>query len=222
MLARQRYATFHAGAVSFEKRGILLPGARRCGKSVLTLGLLLKGGRYLSEDVAVVDHRSLRLTSCGEGVSLRRDAIALFPEMDGRWTPIPSANREDPLDQVAFSSPVGVGSGISEPCPITLIVYPIYDTHAASARLEPLSAGQAALHLLENCISLGAQVHRGLDIVVELIKRADVHVLRYHDARDACDLIVDAACSTCSTSMAPARQLSIDSLLRKTLRWRPL
>jgi hypothetical protein len=181
------YAQFHAGAVSFCDRGILLPGPKRCGKSVLTLGLLLKGGLYLSEDVAVLEHRSLQLTPHGEGVSLRRDAISLFPELLSRLTIIPLQDDGDPYQQVAFTSPERFGSGISGPCGVAMIVFPTFVAGGPSAELVPLSAGQAVLRLLESGISLGADVDidRGLDLVVALAKKADSYILRYHDARAA-------------------------------------
>jgi hypothetical protein len=188
----RRYAQFHAGAVSFRRRGILLPGPRRCGKSVLTLGLLLKGGLYVSEDVAVLEHRSLRLMPYGDGVSLRSDALSLFPEVMGLLTGIPADQDDDPYQQVAFTSPDRLGTGISLPCRVGMIVFPTFAAGVPSSELVPLSAGQAVLRLLENGISLGADtgVDRGLDVVIALAKNADSYSLRYCDARDASETIV--------------------------------
>lgn len=188
-----RYARFHAGAVSFAHHGILLPGPKRCGKSVLTLGLLLKGGRYLSEDVAVLEHRSLHLVPFGAGVSLRRDGVTKFPELMGRWRPIPSACDGDPYEQVAFTSPDLVGARCAEFCPVTMIVFPVYDTGVRSARLEPLLPGQTVLRLLTNCIDLGTNVDRGLDIVIAVVEKAESYCLPYHDAADARDRIIERA-----------------------------
>ncbi len=189
----RRYAKFHAGAVSLARHGILLPGPRRCGKSVLTLGLLLKGGRYLSEDVAVLEYPSLKLLPFGAGVSLRRDGITKFPDLRDRWAPIPPVPDGDPYQQVAFTSPDLVGSDVADACNVTMIVFPTYDTCPGAARLEPLSAGQAVLRLLESCISLGANVDRGLDIVIALVDQAESFTLHYHDAPDARDRIVERA-----------------------------
>src|SRR5688572_12364951 len=178
----RRYARFHAGAVSLAHHGILIPGPRRCGKSVLTLGLLLKGGQYLSEDVAVLEYQSLQLVPCGEGVSLRRDGLTKFPELMGRWTPIPSTDDGDPYEQVAFTSPDRLGCRVGEPCNVTMIIFPTYDHSAHAARLEALPPGQAVLRLLESCINLGANVDCGLDIVIALVEKADSYSLRYQDA----------------------------------------
>jgi len=188
----RRYAQFHAGAISVCQRGIMLPGPRRCGKSVLTLGLLLKGGLYLSEDVAVLEHRSLRLMPYGEGVSLRRDAIALFPEVMGLLSGIPADEEDDPYQQVAFTSPDRLGIGISGPCRVGMIVFPTFAARAPASELMPLSAGQAVLRLLENGISLGEDidVDRGLDVVIALAKKADSYSLIYGDARDASETIM--------------------------------
>jgi hypothetical protein len=188
-----RFASFHAGAVSFARHGILLPGPRRCGKSVLTLGLLLKGAGYLSEDVAVLEHESLRLVPCGEGVSLRPDGVTKYPELSGRWTPIPSTGEGDPYEQVAFTSPDLLGTHIADSCPVTMIVFPSYDTCARAARLEALSSAQAVLRLLQSCIDLGANMDRGLDIVIAIAEKAESYTLEYHDAADARDRILERA-----------------------------
>lgn len=184
------YAQFHAGAVAFSRRGILLPGPKRCGKSTLTLGLLLNGGLYLSEDVAVLEHRSLQLVPNGHGVSLRPDAISVFPEVTRHLTAIPSEPDGDPYQQVAFTSPDRLRSGFSGPCSVEMIVFPIFDAEGPPARLVPLSAGQAVLRLLESCISLGAEIDRGLDVVTALVEKADPYTLLYHDARGAVDMVL--------------------------------
>jgi hypothetical protein len=189
----RRYAKFHAGSVSFAHHGILIPGPRRCGKSVLTLGLLLKGGRYLSEDVAVVEHGSLNLVRCGEGVSLRRDGITKYPELMNRWTPLASTDAADPYEQVAFTSPDRLGSAFADTCEVTMIVFPAYETCARAAQLQPLEPGQAVLRLLESCIDLGANVDRGLDIVMAVVEKSESYALPYHDAADARDRIIERA-----------------------------
>jgi hypothetical protein len=188
-----RYAQFHAGAVAFRQRGILLPGPKRCGKSVLTLGLLLNGALYLSEDVAVLEHRSLQLTSNGQGVSLRLDTISLFPEVIGHLTAIPTDPDGDPYQQIAYTSPDRFGSGFSGPCSVGMIVFPIFAADGPSAQLVPISAGQAVLRLLESCIILGVEVDRGIDVVTAMVETADAYILRYHDARHAVDAILRKA-----------------------------
>jgi len=188
-----RFATFHAGAVSLAQHGIMLPGPQRCGKSTLTLGLLLRGGRYLSEDVAVLEHESLQLMPCGGGVSLRPDGVTKYPELMGRWTPIPSKCDGDPYEQVAFTSPDLLGAPFADCCPLTMIVFPSYDTCARPARMEALTPAQAVLRLLQSCIDLGANMDRGLDIVIAIAEKAESYSLEYHDAADARDRIIERA-----------------------------
>jgi len=190
----ERRATFHAGAVSLAGRGILLPGPKRSGKSTLTLGLLLKGCRYLAEDVAVLEHGSLELVpSLNMGVSVRRTSLALFPEVADRWTQLPIDPEGGPLQQVAFTSPAQIGSRVSERCRVDVVVFPVYDATAGGVHLEPLAPGLAVLQLLECCISLGTDVEGGLDVIVDMVKGARPFRLRYHDARKACDRILELA-----------------------------
>lgn len=197
-------ATFHAGAVSFAGHGILLPGPKRSGKSTLTLGLLLKGCRYLAEDVAVLEYRSLELVpSLSTGVSVRRAALALFPEVAGRWTQLPTDPEGGPFQQVAFTSPARIGSRVSERCRVDVVVFPVYDATVGGVHLEPLSPGLAVLQLLECCISLGTDVDGGLDVIVDMMKSARPFGLRYHDAREACHRILEVARADRPLSLPP-------------------
>jgi hypothetical protein len=72
-----------------------------------------------------------------------------------------------------------------------MIVFPAYDTCARAARLEALSPSQAVLRLLQSCIDLGANMDRGLDIVIAIAEKAESFTLEYHDAADARDRILE-------------------------------
>ena len=85
-----------------------------------------------------------------------------------------------------------VGAGVAECCPVTMIVFPAYDARRTRvARLEAMPPGQAVLRLLENCISLGVNVDRGIEIVIALTEKAESYSLAYHDATDARDRIIE-------------------------------
>jgi hypothetical protein len=49
----------HAGAVSWQKKAILLPGYSGCGKSTLVRELICNGAVYLSDEFAVLDEDGL-------------------------------------------------------------------------------------------------------------------------------------------------------------------
>ena len=192
-MTSERRAVFHAGAVSMRGAGILLPGPKRCGKSVLTLGLLLNGCGFLAEDVAVLDHQSLQLVPSGDRIAVRRESLSLFPELVGRWTEIPEDPEADPFPQVAFTTPATLGAVFSHPCPVNMIVFPAYDAGVLSPHLEQLSQGEAVLRLLEHCIDLGTNVESGLDFVIRLVKNVRVYTMRYSDTREAVDQVLEEA-----------------------------
>jgi hypothetical protein len=159
----------------------------------LTLGLLLNGCQFLAEDVAVLDHDSLHLVPSGTRIAVRRESLSLFPELTGRWTKLPHDPAGDPFPQVAFTTPAALGVAFADRCPLTTIVFPVYDARLSTPRLERLSEGQAVLLLVEHCTDLGTSVEAGLDFVIRLAKDVPVYAMRYRDARQAVHQILDAA-----------------------------
>ena len=121
----------HAGVVGFRGRAIVVPGRSFTGKSTLIAALLRAGARYLSDEYAVLDDRGrvhpyprpLSLRAPGKRRGVRREAAALGAKVGRR------------------ALPVG------------LIVVTRYAAGAPRFTPAALSAGQAALALLDNAIA---------------------------------------------------------------------
>ena len=79
-------AMFHAGVVADDRHAIVLPGASGSGKSTLTAALVHAGFRYLSDDVAPLDGRTLAVMPMPFAVSLKRGSWGVlapwFPDLE--------------------------------------------------------------------------------------------------------------------------------------------
>ena len=201
--------TFHAGAVSLNGYGILLPGPKYSGKSVMTLGMLLKGCEFLGEDVATVDHASLEVIPYTHpNIYVRQSALTLFPELTNRgWTRMRHDSDGDPFEQAAYTTVHRIGTRVSLRCPVNLVVFPTYDRQATGVTFAPLAPGIAVLQLLESCVDLGADVDQGLDVVIALLNNAHTFTLRYDDVRKACDRVVEVARAIRPTARVPSKQV---------------
>jgi hypothetical protein len=68
---------FHGAALSLDGRGLVLCGESGFGKSLLTLSLLRRGWRFLSDEVACVSHASGALVAFPKALELRPETPAL-------------------------------------------------------------------------------------------------------------------------------------------------
>lgn len=117
----------HAGAVSWQGRALLVPGATMSGKSTLVEALVHAGAGYLSDEYALVDAETGLIKAFPRRLRLRH------PRPSHVTLPPPSA--------------VEVDTGIPPALILTI-------RHAeAGLHLEPISAGAAALAMFNNTIA---------------------------------------------------------------------
>lgn len=86
---RMDVCAFHASAISFNNKAILLLGPRGAGKSTIALHCLRRGFHYLSDDL-VIRHLSVRdNTIWGEPwiTFIRSDELRMYPEFQMTSSP---------------------------------------------------------------------------------------------------------------------------------------
>jgi hypothetical protein len=137
---------FHAGAVAWQGKAILLPGRSGSGKSSLVRELIRAGAMYLSDEFAVVDEEGL-VYPFARPLSLRTAAGKLAcPASD-------------------FAAETADG-----PLPVGLLVFTEYLPESAF-RASRLTAGRAALELLKHTVAVRAQPRRAMRIAMSVVSR---------------------------------------------------
>jgi len=151
----------HAGAVSWEGRGIVLPGRSHAGKTTLVRALVKAGADYYSDEFAVLDRKG-RIHPYALPLSIRATGTA--------------QRRRMPVDLV------GGRTGV-RPVPVDLIVVTEY---RAGARWRPrvLSCGQALLALMSNTVAARRRPEHSMPILRQTVLSAKaIHTPRGGDAR---------------------------------------
>ncbi|HCV42803.1 MAG TPA: hypothetical protein DGH68_04925, partial [Bacteroidetes bacterium] len=74
----------HAGAVSKNHRAVILCGNANSGKTTLTLGLVRAGFKFLTDEVALIDHDSSMVLPFPRALGIRKKTAEMFPEMERR------------------------------------------------------------------------------------------------------------------------------------------
>jgi hypothetical protein len=130
-----RGPTLHAGAVSWDGMGVILPGISGAGKSTLVAGLVATGAAYLSDEVADIDASDVVVHPFPRPMVLDPDSVAAIHGLRER---LPAAGEAFRLLEYHVT-PDDLGSRTATAAvPIRLVVEPHYEPHAATD-VEPLS-----------------------------------------------------------------------------------
>ncbi len=161
----------HAGAVAYQGRGVIMPGHSRAGKSTLVAALLRRGATYYSDEAALIDRRGL-LHPLGEPIWL-----------EPRGTP--AGTPKQPLAPAALGARLGRAA-----CAIQLIAFPEWAPHARR-RVTPLAEPAVLASLLLHTLVGTAHPARTLTFLTRTIKDAMTVHIRYAEADDAAEVLID-------------------------------
>lgn len=176
---------FHAGGVSKNGAGVIIPGESGSGKSSLTLALLEAGFEYFSDEVAVVDQGSGELHSFPKPVSIKNRTI--FPELSQQpdlwFGPEP-----DVQDAVWYLHPEDLGATVAQkPAPVEYIVF--RERRSGASKLEPLTPGEAMQRLIANSINLHRLGSNGFHLAADVVNEAQCFVLKSGDLASSVSLV---------------------------------
>lgn len=184
---RPRFVMFHAGAVAGPAGGLLLPAASGSGKSTLTAALVLRGARYLSDEVAVIEPESGRLRPFAKSICLKSGGRRALARLHSELT-TPRRGRRFGREPVWFYTPPP-GSVPSESVPVRFVVLPRFQARATT-RLIPISRAVALPRLLEQSFNLRELGPAGMERLIATLRDADCFQLTFGSLRRATDLLL--------------------------------
>jgi hypothetical protein len=159
---REGFFCLHGAALGLplDRSGVVLVGGSGRGKTTLALGLMLRGFAPFSDDVCLIDPRTLELHA------LRR----AFHVGDGTWAALePLGGPRRPSETVAgfFSPP----QWASAPVPVRWVLFPEYRPQQKPA-LIPLSASEAAREILAETLRFERAPRLALEMAARLTENA--------------------------------------------------
>jgi len=172
---------FHAGALAWDGKGLLLPGSIGAGKTTLTMWLALQGPgglTYLSDEMVFIPEGADAMQTYTRPLNLKSAARAAlndwfdFEGQAGRLLSTPYGDLIPP-ELLSFAGP-------RDETLVSLIIFPRY---AAGSELElrPLSRAQTGLALMECLVNARNLPDHGFSGVVRLARVAHAYQMRYAD-----------------------------------------
>ncbi len=164
-LKSSRYLVFHGGCIEKSGTATILSASSQGGKSTLVAGSLIKGYRYMSDELAIIDCISKDVLSFPLALKLRDDVIDIFSDgnlesiVEESYLSEPDFDRR--MNYVRIRSENVVAP--SERIPIGQIVSVAYNPSVKSKirKLEPLEASKRLL--------LCARTNDGLAFVLKTL-----------------------------------------------------
>lgn len=172
----------HAAALERDGRACLLAGASGDGKSTTAFGLLHRGWRYLSDELAPVDVDTGQVHAYPHALCLKRPPPASHPLPVGV------------LDLGAtLRVPVALLPGLpaSGPSRVAAIVLVRHDAALPEPVMRRLGTAEAAARLYTAALNPLAHRGGGLDAAVRLASRAECFLLRTAALDATCRLLDD-------------------------------
>jgi hypothetical protein len=185
--ATRDFLDLHAGSMSRDGRGLLLPAAPEVGKSTLTLALMGQGFDYLSDEVGAIDPITGRVYPFPKRVQVQPDSLGFFPGLEERLD-----DRRGLTGQLLarFVRPEDIGARFGGPAPTRWIVFPERD-RTGPPRLEQLSKAAAVERMAENSSNLYRYGERGVILLSRVARDAEAFSLSGGNPKERAELLAE-------------------------------
>ncbi len=178
------YLILHAAVIEKNGRAVIMPAPPGSGKSTLTAGLVSKGWRLFSDELAMLPLDSGNVCALPRPVSLKNESIDIMSE----YAP------GSILGPIAYDTSKGTVAHMKastesveralEPAIPRWVVFPKYQADQ-KVILEPMNQAQAFMHLAENSFNYQVLRQAAFDKLGEVIDTCQVYQFTYNNLDDA-------------------------------------
>ena len=189
------YVSIHAGAVSRDGVGVVLPATMDSGKTTLSGGLVHAGFDYLSDEVALIAPETGHVHPFPKVLTFESPSVELFPGLKEELPPEFAWGSR--LRYHIRPSDLRPGAGPGEPCPIRFVISPRYE-RGSRTRLEPLTRAETAVLLAKNSFNfdrLGGPALHALERAVADAEGYRLSIGNLGEAVEAVEGVVAGAAS---------------------------
>jgi HprK-related kinase A len=179
-----QYLVIHAAVIEKDGRAALLPAPPGSGKSTLCTGLVLRGWRLLSDELALLDMKSGLIYGMARPINLKNNSIDVIKRFE------PEVVMTAPMEGTTKGTvalvrpPIESILRVNEPVRATWIVLPNYLAKAPS-ELAPHSRANAFMLIAEQSFNYDLQGAQGFEAIGRLVDSSSCYQFTYSSLDDA-------------------------------------
>lgn len=179
-----QYLILHAAVIERNGKAIIMPAPPGSGKSTLCAGLVSRGWRLLSDELAMLSRSDGRLTPIPRPISLKNESIAVIRNFAQNAIIGPEcadtakgtvAHMRPPEDSVSRSDETTIPGWF---------ILPRY-VKDAKAQLAPISKGQMFMEVVKNAFNYHVHGKEGFMLLADMIDRCECFEFSYGRLEEA-------------------------------------
>ena len=179
-----QYLMLHSAVIERGGCAVVLPAPPGSGKSTLCAGLVHRGWRLLSDEIALVSLADHRIHPAVRPISLKNQSIDLMKAFvpDAVFTPVTPNTSKGSVTHMRV--PSEHLQRMHEPAAPRWVVFPKY-VAGAPAELTPLPRAQGMLALATNSFNYTSLGLEGFEALTRLVSASDCYQFSYSRLDDA-------------------------------------
>ena len=187
-----QYLIIHAAVVERHGLALLLPAPPGSGKSTLSAGLVFRGWRLLTDELALVRPDTVEIIPLARPISLKNESIDVIRRFAPDAVIGPASEGSTKGTIALLRVPAASIDKIDAPARPRWIVFPRYQAGAA-LRLTVRSKAQTFVELGESAMNYNILGEGGFNAMADLIDRCEIGDFVYSDLEEAVRFFSDIA-----------------------------
>ena len=178
------YLLIHAAVVERNGVAIILPAPPGSGKSTLCAGLISRGWRLFSDELAIISMADGSVVPCPRPIGLKNESIQIMRDYEPQAV-ISRESRDTRKGTVALmKAPSESIRRAHETARVGGIIFPRYQS-GAEALMTSRSKAQTGLYLADNSFNYSVTGARGFQLLADLVDGAECLEFTYSRLDDA-------------------------------------
>lgn len=187
-ISLSNFLQIHAGVMEKNKKGFLFPSGPGKGKTTLSLGLIMDGFKYLTDEVSLINPRNLMIQSFPRSLCIKESSFKLFQKLKSDFNLKDYFLRYD-NQKAWYVNPLHLNKNcLGNQTKVSYIVFLNFDPKEKS-RLQEISRAKALAELAKQSFNLSSFNNKGMDMLVSLVCSAKSFNLFSNSLKNSVKLI---------------------------------
>lgn len=182
-----QWLTLHAASLERNGLAVILPAPPGSGKSTLCTALALRDWRLLSDELTLINPRSVDASALARPINLKNASIDLIRKFEPNsvWGPETYDTAKGRVTHLR--PPIDSVQRMHETAQPRWIVFPRYHPDS-EPMLTPRAKAQTFIHFAENAFNYSTLGETGFDVVGRLVDQCDCYDFTYSRLDDALEV----------------------------------